>query len=854
MFFVVFLEYILGTYFVMLFVMFLKVFLKFIFGCLLKIKKKLEYFLKIFRIFEKQANPNGVEGNVEALEQCDQAHDEEHMQYVPSELVGCPGNESETLYHCYQIALQPDFSCNTMPHDILLATRARLEFDDETLNFELDVPRGSLKIRMKYVRRIKLASEEVVLCQKFQVTLLRLLLDHNQNKLKEALSGLNRNSQRDVFDYLLIPSTSPHENPSIDWKCVSSVLFPQGNMSDKHMHGCSNRVQVHTINGLICRCTLQNSLVVTPHDGFMYCTTGILDDPNSRKRRGSITYKPNFAKRHGITLRFEGEPFLCGQRLFKVQNCLLGCRNQETKGSRKASVELPPELCKVIMSPISIGSVSSFAYAPSIIQRIESFLTAGNLKRMLMDDCKLNDMIPTIKVLEAITTKNCRENFHLTSLATIGDSFLKYATSQQLFKTHQNHNNGLLTEERTKIVSNLALCKLGCDKKISGFIRNECFDPKTWIIPGDNSQTYTLRKEVLSTRIIVYAREKRTIKNKTVADVIEALIGVFICTTSERAALAFMKWMGFEVDFVYVQYKRPVAANPEKLVDLRFFKSLLNQYSFRDASLLVEALTHGSYVRPESPTSYEHLEFLGDAVLDYLITKHFHNEHPNLSSGLLTDLRSASVNNDCCARTAIRAGLHKHILHDSQDLQRRILAIAENFEQSSRDSTFGWESEPVIKILADIIKSLAGAIYVDSGYDKGVVFQSIKPLLEPLPTPETLKLQPVRELEEFCAKQHFDMNKSVTYENGEVSVKLEVHANGATHICQESAANKDAAEKKASLAMLEMLKGKFVKEEEDGKLKANANGVPCARRPTAANKKTARKTASMDILSKLKKN
>ena len=137
--------------------------------------------------------------------------------------------------------------------------------------------------------------------------------------------------------------------------------------------------------------------------------------------------------------------------------------------------------------------------------------------------------------------------------------------------------------------------------KLQGFIRNECFDPKTWIIPGDNSQTYTLRKEVLSNERIVYDRET----SKTVADVIEALIGVFICTTSERAALAFMKWMGFEVDFVYVQYKRPVAANPEKLVDLRFFKSLLNQYSFRDASLLVEALTHGSYVRPESPTSYE---------------------------------------------------------------------------------------------------------------------------------------------------------------------------------------------------------------------------------------------------------
>nr|XP_027105516.1 endoribonuclease Dicer homolog 2-like [Coffea arabica] len=756
-----------------------------------------------------------ADDNVEAPEQCDQAYEEEQMQYVPPELVGRPGNDSEILYHCYLIALQPDFSCNTMPRDILLATRARLEFDDETLDFELDVPRGSLKIRMKYVRHIKLTSEEVLLCQKFQVTLFRLLIDQNQNKLQEALSGSNENIEHAFLDYLLIPSTGSRENPSIDWTCVRSVLYPQETISDKHMDCCSNRVQgryVHTKNGLICCCKLQNSLVVTPHNGIIYCTTDTLDDLNSNsllmlRKGGSVTYKAYFAKQHGITLCFDGEPFIKGKHLFMVQNFLLGCRNQKTKVPTNASVELPPEICEVIMSPISIGSVSSFSYAPSIIQRIESLLIAGNLKRMLMADCMLNDMIPTIKVLEAITTKNCRENFHLTSLATIGDSFLKYATSQQLFKTHQNHNNGLLTEERTKIVSNLALCKLGCDKKISGFIRNECFDPKTWRIPGDNSQTYTLREEVLSTRTIVYAREKRMIKIKTVADVIEALIGVFICTTSERAALAFMKWMGFEVDFVYVQYKRPVAANPEKLVDLRFFKSLLNQYSFRDASLLVEALTHGSYVRPESPTSYKRLEFLGDAVLDYLITMHLHNEHPNLSSGLLTDLRSASVNNDCYARTAIRAGLHKHILHGSQDLQRRILAIVENFEQSSQDSTFGWESEPVIKILADIIESLAGAIYVDSGYDKEVVFRSIKPLLEPLVTPETLKLQPVRELEELCAKEQFVMNKAVRYENGEVSVKLEVHANGAPHRCQLSAANKDAAEKKASVAILEMLRG-----------------------------------------------
>ena len=64
----------------------------------------------------------------------------------------------------------------------------------------------------------------------------------------------------------------------------------------------------------------------------------------------------------------------------------------------KASVELPPELCSVIMSPISIASFYSFSFAPSIMHRIESFLIAGNLKRMHVDHCMQNDAIPTMKV------------------------------------------------------------------------------------------------------------------------------------------------------------------------------------------------------------------------------------------------------------------------------------------------------------------------------------------------------------------------------------------------------------------------------------------------------------------------
>ena len=88
----------------------------------------------------------------------------------------------------------------------------------------------------------------------------------------------------------------------------------------------------------------------------------------------------------------------------------------------------------------------------------------------------------------------------------------------------------------------------------------------------------------------------------------------------------------------------------------------------------------------------QRLEFLGDAVLDYLITVYLYNKYPGLSPGYLTDMRSASVNNDCYALSSVKHGLHKHILHASHELYKRINITVDSFEKLSLGSTFGWES------------------------------------------------------------------------------------------------------------------------------------------------------------------
>ncbi|KAF8027787.1 hypothetical protein BT93_E0647 [Corymbia citriodora subsp. variegata] len=740
-------------------------------------------------------------------------HNEDHPAYFPPELVNHLPDKSKTLYHCYAIELRQDFNYGATVQNIVLAIRSELEADICEKDFEFVVPRGLLSANLTYMGVIHLNKEQVHLCRKFQITLLSVLLDHSMAKLREKSANLNLVKASDV-DYLLLPHAGAHRTPgTIDWRSVVSVAFSNDDHICRDYSKC-RRHPVRMKTGLVSRCMLEGSLVYTPHNDRIYCVTGFFDDMNANSyltmRDGTVTtYKKYYEESYGIKLCFEEEFLLKGRHIFHVPNCLQRCRQQkEREPSTASSVELPPELCEVILSPVSVNTLYSFSFAPLIMHQLEALLVAANLKRVLSDSCPEISIIPTMKVLEALTTKRCQEKYHLESLETLGDSFLKYAVCQQLFKKYQSHDEGLLSVKKDKLISNETLCKLGCDRKLPGFIRNEPFDPKTWIIPGDISRGgLSLYEELLPEARKMYTLERRKMKRKKIADVVEALLGACVSDGGENAGLSFVHWLGIEVDFGFRPYDRKFSVNPEKLINIEHLESLLN-YSFCDPSLLVEALTHGSYMLPEIPTCYQRLEFLGDSVLDYLVTIHLYRKHPGLSPGVLTDLRSASVNNDFYAQCAMKVGLHKHILHASPSLHKHIVNTVNNFEKLSSELTFGWESETSFpKVLGDIIESLAGAILVDSNYDRERVFQSIRPLLEPLVTPETMRPHPVKELTELCDKEHFVFRKPVvSHEDGASSVTIEVEAEGVVYRHTSRAADKKTAKRLASKEVLKSLK------------------------------------------------
>ncbi|KAK1319761.1 hypothetical protein QJS10_CPB04g00009 [Acorus calamus] len=727
-------------------------------------------------------------------------------------------------YYCYRVHMNRNYEYDISFSDILLVVKSDLGSDFTSVELFLQTDRGEVSVNVEYDGVIHLSAEQVSMARRYQVCILKILMTHDHSKVMDALNGVNQGEHNTITAYLLLPSARGKHGSAIDWACVRSALFslevPHSNgmvgcLATKHCSIHSEDHQIRMKNGLWCHCMIKNSIVYTPHSGLMYCVTGILDNLNGNstlKLRGGneLTYKEYYEERHGIILSHEGESLLAGRHIFPVQNWLHRHPFKKEKDSTNSSVELPPELCVIIMSPLSISTLYSFSFIPSIMHRLESVLLAFGLKKLQLDHYMQND-IPTLMVLEALTTKKCQEAFSLESLETLGDSFLKYAASQQLFRSYPYHHEGLLSAKKDQMVSNIALYKLGCERELPGYIRCKPFDPKNWSIPGEYLGCIGDNKFVFSKAKNIYNKGTKYIKYKVVSDVAEALIGAYLSTGGEVAALYFLKWLGLEVDFSNkVPDDASFLARPETYININFLESLLN-YSFHNPCLLVEALTHGSYLVQDIPRCYQRLEFLGDAALDYLMTVHLYNKYPGLSPGFLTDLRSASVNNSCYAHAAVKVGLNKHILHASAELHRHIKSYLSNFGQSFLGSSYGWDAGTAApKVLGDVIESLAGAILVDSRYDKDVVWKSIRPLLEPLVSPDTIKYHPVKELEYICRRKSYLHTLSKSHENGVASFTAEVEADGAIYRETRTGKNKKEAKALAAEAMLKFLKDRHL--------------------------------------------
>lgn len=126
--------------------------------------------------------------------------------------------------------------------------------------------------------------------------------------------------------------------------------------------------------------------------------------------------------------------------------------------------------------------------------------------------------------------------------------------------------------------------------------------------------------------------------------------------------------------------------------------------NFSDKNLLQTAFTHRSYIN-ESKVGGEHnerLEFLGDAVLEIVVTDHLFRAYPESPEGELTAYRAALVNSTTLSEAAESLNMNECLL----------LSRGESKDTGRARAT----------ILANAFEAIVGAIYLDQGYDASAMF------------------------------------------------------------------------------------------------------------------------------------
>ncbi|KAF7134712.1 hypothetical protein RHSIM_Rhsim08G0003600 [Rhododendron simsii] len=628
---------------------------------------------------------------------------------------------------------------------------------------------------------------------------------------------------------------------------------------------------IHLANKSVDLKNIRQTVVLAIHTGRVYSVLDVVNntsaespfdgntDANSSSYSSFAVY---FHKKYGITLMHPGQPLLLLKQSHNAHNLLVDFRseggacgkrfeagNKPVVRKPQTHVHMPPELLVSIEVPISV--IKSLYLLPSVMHRVESLMLASQLREEI--SFQSDFWISSSLILEAISTLRCSESFSMERLELLGDSVLKYAVSCHLFLKYPEKHEGQLSSQRSLAVCNATLYKVGIDRNLQGYIRDGAFDPRRWVAPGqrslrpypcscgvDSSEVPLDSKfQTEDTKVVVGKccdRGHRWMGSKTISDCVEALIGAYYVGGGLTAALYLMKWLsiGSELEPSLVDEAITNASLHSyipKAKEIEILESKL-AYEFSTKGLLLEAITHASQQELEVGFCYQRLEFLGDSVLDILITWHLYQSHTEIDPGELTDLRSASVNNENFAHVAVRRNLHPHLQHSSGFLSDQIKDYVKSVDDShvksvddSHSITKPFQSVNGPKALGDMVESIAGAILIDTKLNLDEVWRIFKPILSPIVTPDKLELPPLRELIELCDSLGYFIRETCIKKGEQSHAELRLQLEDVLLVGEGFGPNRKAAKGQAAFHLLKDLEGRGISSSKRRKQGPDPVGV-----------------------------
>ncbi|KAJ6787650.1 hypothetical protein PWT90_06885 [Aphanocladium album] len=309
----------------------------------------------------------------------------------------------------------------------------------------------------------------------------------------------------------------------------------------------------------------------------------------------------------------------------------------QVPSSKPYSRVLPVSYAKV--DSIDIKHARFGMLIPSIMHHVEALLTAKKLSETLLQPLEISNLA---LLLEAITFRRVNKSMNYERLEFIGDSILKYCVSVQATAAHLHWPEGYLSSYKDGLVANSRLSRAAIEAGLSQFILATPFTGKNW---------RPLHKaDFLDRSSSPSARELST---KVLADVVEALIGAsYMCGGMPKVIQLLTifindcSWMNPRQGRNLLFQASTLSIAPNAF--LAPLESLI-RYTFRRKSLLLEGVTHASYLADTKQRSQGRLEFLGDAILDFIVVTNLSNHVPPLPHHTMHMIKTAMVNKDFLA-------------------------------------------------------------------------------------------------------------------------------------------------------------------------------------------------------------
>ncbi|KAL2888792.1 RNase3 domain-containing protein [Ceratocystis lukuohia] len=390
----------------------------------------------------------------------------------------------------------------------------------------------------------------------------------------------------------------------------------------------------------------------------------------------------------------------------------------------------PVSFCKTDDIPVEYMTLGMMI--PCIIHDIEVRLLVKHLCETILSPVQFVDLR---LVREAMSSRAASEPMNYERIEFLGDSILKFMTSTNVCAQKLEWPEGYLTFFKDSIVSNSRLQRICIQQGLAKYILTKPFTGRKWtpIYIEDNLDKVT-------------EPETRILSTKTLADFVEALIGAsFLDGGLDRTLVCLNTlWKG---DYVWREphicreilfEATPLSDLPHNLYPL---ETLLG-YTFTKKALLMEAVTHTSFLSAESwERSMERLEFLGDAVLDEIIVKRLYAIQPPLTNSQLHTMKTSLVNGDFLAWLSLSYtvtsssarssepqsySMWQFMRYTSPSLAEAMHTTNQRFRNTKDDigndfkhgRTYPWAKLARLqakKFYSDMFEAIMGAIYIDSG-------------------------------------------------------------------------------------------------------------------------------------------